>query len=224
MQKKSQIILLLATIAGVAVLGMAPAWAESGDSTSDTSGDTSTSVSEDSSQSSEQGTETKDVKTEIESLRTESKDALVTARMHIKEHSTELKQRSCEARQASINRRVNAFAAAGQRHLNVFTSIFTKVQNFYTDKKLNVANYDTLVATVKDKQTAAQQAVDVLNGLDVNIDCTQPDPAQQLQTVKTAVSDARTALKAYRIAIKDLIVAIQGASTANSSTTEGSQQ
>lgn len=135
-----------------------------------------------------------------------------------KEHSETARQKACEQRQANIDKRTANFATAAQRHLGVFNKIFTKVQAFHDKKQLNVTNYDSLVATVTAKQTAAQTAVDALKALDVNIDCTQTDPATTVATVKTAVSDARTALKAYRSSIKDLVVALKGASTAPKST------
>ena len=88
-----------------------------------------------------------------------------------------------------------------------------------------VANYDTLVATAKTKQAAAQSAVNELKALDVTIDCTQPDPASTVATLKAAVQKARSALQDYRASIKDVVVALKGASTStsDSTNTEGNQ-
>lgn len=160
------------------------------------------------------------------SLHDQAKLLLQDKRKDAKEHTAEQKQKACEQRQKSIDNRTANWSAAAQRHLDVFNSIFTKVKAFHDSKQLNVADYDTLVATATAKQTAAQSAVDALKALNVQIDCTQSDPASSVATVKTAVSDARTALQDYRKAIKDVVVALKGASTAQTSdtTTTGGDQ
>lgn len=151
-------------------------------------------------------------------LHDEAQQLLSDRRLKVKEHTEAQRQKACEQRQKSIDKRTANFGAAAQRHLTVFNNVFTKVQAFHDSKGLNVANYDTLVATAKAKQTAAQAAVDALKALDVQIDCTQTDPASTVATIKTAVANARTALQGYRSAIKDVIVALKGASTSNDTT------
>jgi len=249
MQRKSQLALVLATIVSIFTLAVVPAAADqgsdsggssgSGDSSTTTStdgtSDTSGSSSGDSSSSGQSGTDvettsqTSDTSTEIENevhmLEGKGKSLLQAERKNGKEHSEQQRQTACKAHQAEINTRVSNYSAAAQRHLGTFESILSKVQDFYTNKKLNVPNYSALLATAQSKQADAQTAVDALKALDVNIDCTQPDPAQSLATVKTAVSNARTALQAYRAAIKDVIVAVKGASTSQdkTSTTGGNE-
>lgn len=160
------------------------------------------------------------------SLRDQAKELLQTKRQNGKEHTEDQRQKACEQRQKSIDTRTTNWSAAAQRHLDVFNSIFTKVKAFHDSKQLNVSSYDTLVAAATAKQTAAQSAVDALKALNVQVDCTQADPASSVATIKTAVSDARTTLQAYRSALKDLVVALRGASTAqtNTDTTTGGNQ
>lgn len=155
------------------------------------------------------------------SLRKQAKQLLETKRKSGKEHSREQRQKACEQRQKSIDKRTTNFAAAAERHLGVFDKIFTRVQAFHDAKNLDVADYDTLVAAVTAKQAAAQTAVDELKALDVDLDCTQSDPASTVAEIKTAVAGARKALKEYRTSIKDLVTTLKGASTAQSTTTEG---
>lgn len=146
-------------------------------------------------------------------LRAQAQQLLAQERAKLKTTTEAERQKACVAHQQEINTRVSNYAAAAQRHLDVFNGIFTKVQTFYTNKKLNVTDYSSLVAAATAKQTAAQSAVDTLKSLNVSIDCTQPDPATAVATVKTAVANARTALQDYRTAIKNVIVALEGAST-----------
>lgn len=156
-------------------------------------------------------------------LRDQAKQMLTEKRQAAHQHSEAERQKSCTAHQAEINQRIANYSTAAQRHLGVFNDIFAKAQTFHDNKNLTVTDYASLAAAATAKQSAAQTAVDALKGLSVNIDCTQPDPASSLATVKSAVSNARTALQAYRSAIKDLIVALKAAApstdSSNSSTT-----
>jgi len=152
-----------------------------------------------------------------DNLKSQAQQLLKTERENSKTRTTALRQKACEDRQKGITARTKAYSNAAEYHLTVFNQIFTKVQAFQTSKQLNVANYDTLVAGVKGKQTAAQSAVDALKALDVQIDCAQPDPAATVATIKQAVTNARTALQAYRDSLKNLIAALKNAATTQSS-------
>ncbi len=213
MQRRSQLALIIATIVSTFTLAVVPVAAEGGTSGGDTtSGDKTTQSTTETETNTSQVPES--VRDKISEFREKAKEELATQRDDHQKTTEEHRQKACEARAANLNRRASNYAAAAARHLAVFDGIFAKVQAFYTNKGLNVTGYDALVATAKDKQAAAQAAVDVLKGLDVNIDCTQSDPAQTVQALKTAVKNAREALQAYRSAIKDVIVAIKGASSA----------
>ncbi len=230
-QLSKKISTALATACGLAVLIAAPVWAEQGSSSSGSSNDTSGSnrrlVSDDSvaaTNSTESETDDDNgVDSSISiSNREKAKELLETKRVSRTEHTATQKKKSCEARAANINKRSTNYAKQGQKHLDVFNKIFSKVQAFETDKQLDVAGYDDLVAAATLKQAAAQAAVDALKQLDVSIDCTQADPASAVATLKTATATARTALQEYRKSIKDVVVALKGASTAQkeSATTE----
>lgn len=188
------------------------------------SDDTSTATSDSSSQTttgqeSEQEAENATDQThQGGSLRAQAQQLLQSKRQEVHEHTVAERQKACEARQKGIDVRTANYGTAAQRHLDVFNNIFTKVQQFHDSKQLNVSNYDALVATATAKQAAAQSAVAALKALNVQIDCTQADPASAVATIKSAVADARTSLQAYRSALKDLVVALKSASTAQTGT------
>ncbi len=158
------------------------------------------------------------VNTRISTLQNQAKGLLQTARKTGTVHSQAARQKACEMRQKGVDTITNNFATSAQTHLNVFTSIFTKLQTFYTSKQLNVTGYSALVATATADQTAAQTAVSALKSLDVQINCSQPDPASAVATIQQAASGARTALHAYLVSLKNLVVALKGASTAQHTT------
>jgi antitoxin (DNA-binding transcriptional repressor) of toxin-antitoxin stability system len=128
------------------------------------------------------------------------------------EHSTAVRQRVCNQRQGIIDERFARLGARAKAHLNAFDSIFAKLQKYQDTNKLDVANYDALVADATAKQTAAQAAVDALTALSSKrVDCSATDPAGTVATVKTAADDARTALQAYRASLKQLVNALLAA-------------
>jgi len=212
--RKRQVILVFAILIGLAVLPVASAAA---DTSTNTSAEDNTSTPQtEPPQGNLSGAG--DDKTDVSTFRQEAIQMLRADRKDLREQHTALqRQAACKARQNAINRRTDNYAKAAQANLDTFNSILAKVQAFYADKKLNIANYSTLFATAQAQRTAAQQAVDALKSLDVMIDCTQSDPAQTLVTVKTAVAATRTALQSYRSSIKDIITALEGASSAQNS-------
>lgn len=238
MQRIRHLVLILATLASISTLAVAPVAAEGGSGSGSGSGDGSSTatVTDDHGTVSGTPTETEHttspepaepISTEpkvessrIEQFRQEAEQELQSKRHDKKtELGEEARQKACMAHQNEIDTRTSNYAAAAQKHLDTFTSILTNVENFYTNKKLSVANYDALLATATAKQTTAQQAVDALKSLDTKIDCTQPDPGQTVATLQSAVKDTRGALQDYRAAIRALAQAIKSVVETNQSTT-----
>ena len=235
-QLKSKALLLLATLASVIFLAAAPVAAHDGNSGSGSSdGADSASSSSSSDQSdNENESETEDstqAETETEmhhqavqhmlsKFHTEAHNDLAKLREGKHQLSVKGRQKACEVRQAAINRKVTRFGTRAQRHLDVFSSIFTKVQNFQTNKKLDAPNYDSLVAAANAKKDAASSAVAALKSLSINIDCSASDPAATLETLKTSVKSTREALQAYRKAIIDVISALSVAKDDSSTSAE----
>lgn len=229
------------TAAAVIMFGLAtiPVSAETGSGTNSGSGDTTSSVSKVSSQS---GTDSRhvsgvattdsnltaataggDSSQQSGNLRSEAATLLNQDRKNSKEHTAAQRLKACEERQTDINKHSTQFATEAAKHLDTFNSIFTKLQAFQVSKHLTVSNYSTLLADATAKQATAQTAVTTLKTLDVNINCSQPDPASTVATIKESVSSTRTALQAYRTSLKNLVVAMKGASTAQSTTTTNTQ-
>lgn len=150
-----------------------------------------------------------------DSLHAEAARLLAKDRQNRKASTVEDRQKACQAHQAEITTREANYAKAAQRHYDTFTSIYGKVLAFQDGKQLSVSNFDDLKAAVDAKQALAQTAVSALKSSDVKVDCTATDPAAFVATLKTAVANARTALQDYRAAIKNMVVALQGASTGN---------
>jgi hypothetical protein len=140
-------------------------------------------------------------------------------------HKTEAdRQKSCAARKNSLTKRMANSVAQAKKHKAVFDKIFVRVKDFHDTKKLNVPNYDALVAVADTASANAQSSIDALQSLDVSVDCTSQTVATSVSAFQQSVKNTRDSLKAYRAAIVDLIKAVKGASTSagDNSSTNGS--
>jgi hypothetical protein len=182
--------------------------------TSDSANDKTTDVST-------AGTDDKQLPSPLKAdgLRNQAQQDLKALREGKQEHTAAQRQQSCTEHQADINNRITKLGKNAQKHLDDFSSVLTKVEAFQTKQQLAVANYDSLVATAVSDQVAATSAVSTLSSLTVTLDCTSTDPAASLATVKDAANSAKTALQAFRAAIKAIITALQAAKPDTTSTT-----
>ncbi|HEX7260133.1 MAG TPA: hypothetical protein VF272_04350 [Candidatus Saccharimonadia bacterium] len=137
----------------------------------------------------------------------------------------------CEKREAKINAILTRAATRGERQIAVFHKISERTQTFYTTKGRTVSNYDALVFEVNSKKTAAQAAVEAVKATSVSFTCDGTDPKGAAKQFKDNLKAETAALKAYKTAVKNLIVGVKSAQGTSSSTenktkrkTEGEQQ
>lgn len=139
-----------------------------------------------------------------------------------------VKLKVCQIREKSIDNIMARIADRGQKQLDLFSSIATRVETFYTNKGKTLSNYDALVADVNAKQAAAQTAVDTVKADKASFKCDGADPHGAADVFKNDLKLEISALKDFRTSVKNLIVgvkSVQGTtqSSANSPTTGGSQ-
>jgi hypothetical protein len=90
------------------------------------------------------------------------------------------------------------------------STIAERTEKFYTDKGKTVTNYDDLVAAVNNAKTTTQADVANLKTLIGNgFDCSGDNPKGTAASVKAAIEQTRTDMKAYKTAVKNLIVAVK---------------
>src|SRR3989344_3582309 len=118
---------------------------------------------------------TSDKKKNYESSSTDKKQ-LESSRENAKLRLEGDKLKACENREKAINNILDRIAKRGERRLNVYNSIFERVQAFYEKKNLSVSNYDELVADVKAKKAAAEEAVKAAGAKEVDFKCDGSDP------------------------------------------------
>jgi hypothetical protein len=135
------------------------------------------------------------------------------AKLNGKTHSQAQRQQACTARKNNLEKRMSNAVSQAEKHKGVFDKIYSRVQDFYTTKNLNVADYSTLTDKVDAAQTDAQTSIDALKTLDISVDCTSQTVADSVSAFQQAVAASRDSLKTYRAALVDLINSLKGAST-----------
>ena len=127
----------------------------------------------------------------------------------------------CQKRQTTIQTRVKKMAEQGQKQIAVFDKIYERVKAFKETKGREVTNYDTLVQAVEDKQLAATAASTASTEAGAAFECGKDDPKDIIEQFKVKLQAQITALKEYKTAIKDLIVAVKSAQSDATKTTDG---
>ncbi|HSX35820.1 MAG TPA: hypothetical protein VLH84_02690 [Patescibacteria group bacterium] len=183
---------------------------------------------EDTTTTTTQTTETEDTTegsntTESHTGKTEGTDGSTS---HIGTKLAEAKLKVCQKRETTVNNIMARIADRGQKQLDLFTSIATRVETFYANKGKTLSNYDALVADVNAKKDAAQTEVDSVKATSVTFKCDGTDPKGTAQSFKGDLKAEIDALKAYKTAVKNLIVgvkSVQGSTTSADNSQGGDQ-
>lgn len=129
----------------------------------------------------------------------------------MKERLEGRKLKACQNREKAVTNIMVRIADRGQKQVDLFTKIADRTQQFYADKGLSVNSYDELVADVNAKKAAAQSAVDSVKSTSVEFKCDGDNPRGVADSFKQSKNDQNLALKAYKTAVKDLIVGVKSA-------------
>lgn len=136
-------------------------------------------------------------------------------------HFTGDKLKLCEKHLTNINGTMGRLGERGQKQLDTFTTIATRVEAFYTKSGKTLDNYDALVAAVNAQKVVAQAAVDAVKADRANFKCDGTNPAGTAQTFKTDLQTEIQALKDYRTTIKNLITGVKSVVTPDAAKAEG---
>lgn len=132
--------------------------------------------------------------------------------------------RACENRQKAIANIMARLSDRGQKQTELFTAIAERTQQFYVSTGRSVANYDALVADVAAKRTAAQAAVSAVTDTGAKFACDTEDPKATATVFRDSLRAEIDALKAYKTAVKNLIVGVRSAQGQAASADNGGTQ
>lgn len=136
------------------------------------------------------------------------------------------KLKACQNREKVINNIMRRMGDRGQKQIDLFTKIADKTTAFYDEKGKTLSTYETLVADVAAKKVVAQSAVDTTKTSVAEFACDGTDPKGAAASFKENLRAQNNALKAYKTAVKNLIVGVKSVQSTTSSTekTEGGVQ
>lgn len=113
----------------------------------------------------------------------------------------------CEKRETRINELIQSSGEKAKKKLAVFQKIEEGVKNFYDNKGLSAEGYDAAVENADAKEADAIAAIDAMIGL--TFTCDDVDGATPGAVITTAAKARNDALKAYKTAVRDLIVVVK---------------
>ncbi|MGI0134918.1 MAG: hypothetical protein ACREBW_08190 [Candidatus Micrarchaeaceae archaeon] len=209
--------LTFGTLALVALIS-APAFAEG--STSQTNAETSDSTSSTATVDSGSATSTEGSSHSSGS----SSDTSTSDRMEAEGRLTGTKLTLCENHKDAIESIMSRIADRGQKQVDLFTTIATRVETFYTNSGKTVSSYSTLVADVNAKHTAAQAAVAKIKADSTTFTCSITNPQSIVTGFKSDLKLEISALQAYRTSVRNLTVAVKSVVEDSSAATTGSNQ
>lgn len=158
------------------------------------------------------------IQQQVEQRRAAAQERAEQAKTEAQARVAENKQRlegkkleACEAREQRINRTMEQMTARGENHIAVFTKITDRVKAFYEEKGRTAANYDELVADIDTKKQAAEAAVESARSVGDVFSCDSDSPKIASEQFREAHKAQVAALKEYRTAVKNLIVAVKSA-------------
>jgi uncharacterized protein YmfQ (DUF2313 family) len=141
---------------------------------------------------------------------------------------TDTKLKVCQLREKTVGNIMARMSDRGAKQLDVFSKIADRTEAFYVKAGKVLSNYDVLVADVVATKADAQTAVDAVKNTSTTFKCDGTNPKGVASSFKASLEAQNKALKAYKTAVKNLIVgvkSVQGTTTESTTkTSDGSTQ
>lgn len=122
----------------------------------------------------------------------------------------EAKRKVCETRKATVADIMQKSAEKGERNLVLFKGIYDRVIAFYEAKKLNITNYNAIVASAASKYDAAASAIKTVKEAAM-LDCGGEDPVGRADQYMGYVAAIPNTLRDYRATVHMVLVAVKNA-------------
>lgn len=148
------------------------------------------------------------IRGKVQALQAEAKAKVEEKRKSGETLSAENRTKVCENRKTAINNKLESFTTAAEKHLTRLNAVNGKIVAFQERKQIVLANNDALTLDTNAKKQAATDATAALSQLTAEVDCSDPEAATTLRAARDAAHSARKALQEYRVALKNLVVAI----------------
>jgi len=118
------------------------------------------------------------------------------------------KLHACENRKGKITSIIDRAVTRSQNQIDLFDKIVTRTKAFYVSKGKTLDTYGDLVAAVDAAKAKAEADLSTVKANSA-FKCDDSDPQGDIDAFKAAVKQEIQDLKAYRTAIKNLIVGVK---------------
>ena len=119
---------------------------------------------------------------------------------------------ACQSHEKVLQTRLAHLIQGANSMLDTFTTIATRVEDFYQNKVIptgkTVPDYDSLFANIHDAKAKVETDLVTTTHNSDDFSCTGIDPKGHLAQFRIDMQEVKKSLKEYRIAIKNLIVAV----------------
>jgi hypothetical protein len=145
----------------------------------------------------------------------ETDDVIAELKKTEKEHSKEDRIKNCQTAESGLETKLSALSKNATAFQTKIDDTFAKVLVFQKVKNISATDFDKLVASAQTTQTQSASSIAALNALSSNLDCSSSTVAHSVAEFKVAAKQARTDLKAYKQAVKDIMKALEAAKEGN---------
>ena len=136
-------------------------------------------------------------------------------------HLAAAQLKACQNRENAINNIMSRIDTRAQNQISLFSTIATRVENFYTQQGKALSNYSQLVAAVNAAQTQAENDFSTLKSTS-NFSCSISNPKGMVTAFQSYLKTEISVLQNYRTTVKNLIVGVASANGVNLSSSNQS--
>ena len=133
--------------------------------------------------------------------------------------AAEAKKNVCKNRESSIKKIIERTATNGTHHYEMITKVYDNVKAFATKKNLDAAQFAAEFAAADQAATTAKAAIETARAAGDTFNCDVAAPKSAASVFLAAKKEQAAALKAYRDAVKELLVAVKSAVEKETETT-----
>jgi hypothetical protein len=125
------------------------------------------------------------------------------------------KLKACQKREKAVTNIMARTVDRATKQIAVFDKIATRTEDFYKSKGKTVSNYDALVASVDSAKQKSETDLAAMKTT-ASFKCDGSDPKGAASSFKDNLKLAISDLKAYKTAVKNLIVGVKSAQGSDS--------
>lgn len=124
------------------------------------------------------------------------------------DQAADSRRQRCETALQHLVNKSTKHGASAERHLERINQFYDRAKEYQRSHNLKPSGYDQLLVRADAAKAAAEKEVAALRNLKPNISC-ESSQKEKAESYKRQLASTRGSLKAYRQAVKDVLVALR---------------